>query len=129
MKLDVDDMCFACGRANPIGLKLQFHFEGDEYVAALRLLPQHQGWAGIAHGGLVATALDETMARLLWEKDINAITGRLSVRYHRPVPIGETLHLRGRISRLRPPLVETRASATGSDGALVAEATATSMQV
>ena len=128
MKLDLDSMCFACGGENPIGLRLAFHFDGDDYVTSLEIKAEYQGWRGIAHGGLIATALDEAMARLLWEKDINAITARLQVRYHRPVPIGEALEIRGRITRLRPPLIETEAVAT-SGGAVVAEATATSRKV
>ncbi len=129
MKLEVDGMCFACGQQNPIGLKLSFHFEGDDYVTSLQIRPEYQGWAGIVHGGLLATALDETMARLLWEREINAITGRLEVRYRRPVAIGEQLQLRGRITRRRPPVVETEAWAIAADGAVVAEAKATSIGV
>jgi acyl-coenzyme A thioesterase PaaI-like protein len=129
MRLDVDDMCFACGQGNPIGLKLQFHFEGDDYVTSLEVRPEYQGWAGIVHGGLLATALDEVMARLLWEKEINAITGRLEVRYHQPVPVGEILNLRGRITRQRPPIVETTAEAARPDGTVVAEAKAVSKEV
>ena len=129
MKLGVDDMCFACGRKNPIGLKLAFHFDGDDYVTTLAVRPEYQGWTGIIHGGLLATALDETMARLLWEKDINAITGRLNVRYHKPVPIGETLEIRGRITRQRHTIVETTAEALMSNGVVVAEAQAMSMEV
>ncbi len=129
MKLEVDDMCFACGQSNPIGLKLVFHFEGEEYATTLKVRPEYQGWAGIVHGGLLATALDEVMARLLWEKQINAITGRLEIRYHQPVTIGETLHLRGRITRQRPPLVETAAEARNPEGVVVAEAKGVSMEV
>jgi acyl-coenzyme A thioesterase PaaI-like protein len=129
VKLDVDDMCFACGQKNPIGLKLQFEFDGDDYVTSLEVKPEHQGWAGIVHGGLVAIALDEVMARLLWEKQINAITGRLSVRYHKPVKIGEKLSFRGRITRRRPPAVETTAEARNADGVMIAEAQAVSMEV
>ena len=129
MKLDVDDMCFACGRKNPIGLKLQFHFDGDNYVTTFEVRPEHQGWAGIVHGGLLATALDETMARLLWEKDINAITGRIEVRYHKPVRIGDSLQIRGRITRRRSPIIETTAEAVRPDGTVVAEAQAVSMEV
>jgi len=129
MRLAVDGMCFACGQQNPIGLRLEFHFQGDDYVTSFQVRPEHQGWAGLVHGGLLATALDEAMARLLWEKELNAITARLEVRYHRPVSIGETLQIRGRIARLRPPLVETTAAATGADGATVAEAKAISMAV
>jgi len=129
VKLEVDDMCFACGRNNPIGLKLQFHFDGDDYVTTFTVQPEHQGWAGIVHGGLLATALDEAMARLLWEKNINAITGRLEVRYHKPVHIADSLQIRGRITRRRPPVVETAAEAAKPDGTIVAEASAVSMEV
>jgi uncharacterized protein (TIGR00369 family) len=129
MKLDVDAMCFACGRENPIGLKLAFAFDGADYVTTFEIRPEYQGWAGIAHGGLLATALDEVMARLLWEKDIHAITARLEVRYRKPVRIGDTLHIRGRITRLGSPLVETEAHAATADGTVVAEAKATSMKV
>jgi len=129
MRLNVNAMCFACGRGNPIGLKLAFRLEGDDYVTTFEVRPEHQGWAGIVHGGLLATALDETMARLLWEKDINAITARLSVRYHSLVTIGEKLEIRGRVTRRRPPVVETTAEARRADGTVVAEATAVSMNV
>ncbi len=129
MRLDVDEMCFACGQRNPIGLRLTFSFDGDDYVTTFEVRAEHQGWAGIVHGGLLATALDETMARLLWEKEINAITGRLEVRYHQPVRIGETLRLRGRITRDRPPAVETEAEAVRADGTVVAQARAVSLRV
>jgi uncharacterized protein (TIGR00369 family) len=129
VKLDVDDMCFACGKHNPIGLKLDFHFEGDDYVTRFEVKPEYQGWTGIVHGGLLATVLDETMARLLWEKDLNAITGRLTVRYHRPVKTGEALTIRARITKQRPRLIETEARALTEDGTVAAEATAVSLGV
>ncbi len=129
MKLGVDNRCFACGSENPIGLKLEFRFAGDDYLTSLEVRPEYQGWAGVMHGGLLATALDEVMARLLWEKGVNAITGRLSIRYHAPVPIGEHLEVRGRISKHRPPVVETTAEARMADGTIAAEAQAVSMEV
>ena len=129
MKLGVDDMCFACGKANPIGLKLDFAFEGDEYVTHFEVKREYQGWQGIVHGGLLATVLDETMARMLWEKDRNAITGRLSVRYLEPVKVGDSLTVRARITKDHSRLIETEARATNADGTLVAEATAVSMGV
>jgi len=128
MKLGMNDMCFACGRENPIGLKLSFGFDGDDYATTFRVRPEYQGWPGIAHGGLLSTVLDETMARLLWEKRLDAITARLEVRFRQPLPVGETVGIRARITRQRPPLVETAAEARLSDGTLVAEAKAVSMQ-
>jgi len=129
VRLDIGDMCFACGKGNPIGLKLDFRFEGDEYVTDFEVKPEYQGWAGIVHGGLLATVLDETMARLLWEKELNAITGRLNVRYHERVSVGEKLTVCARITRSRSPLIETSAKASKADGTVVAEASAISMQV
>lgn len=129
MRLDAGDMCFACGKGNPIGLKLDFRFEGDEYVTDFEVKPEYQGWAGIVHGGLLATVLDETMARLLWEKELNAITGRLNVRYHDRVSVGESVTVRARITRNRSPVIETSAEASKADGTVVAEASAMSMQV
>jgi len=129
VRLDVDDMCFACGKGNPIGLKLDFRFEGEEYVTEFEVRPEYQGWAGIVHGGLLATVLDETMARLLWEKELNAITGRLNVRYHDRLTVGESVTVRARITKQRSPLIETTAKALKTDGTVAAEATAVSMEV
>jgi len=129
VRLDVDDMCFACGKGNPIGLKLDFRFDGEEYVTEFEVRPEYQGWAGIVHGGLLATVLDETMARLLWEKELNAITGRLNVRYHDRLSVGESVTVRARITKQRSPLVEISAEAAKADGTVVAQATAVSMEV
>ena len=129
MRLDIGDMCFACGKGNPIGLKLDFRFEGEEYVTEFEVRPEYQGWAGIVHGGLLATVLDESMARLLWEKELNAITGRLNVRYHDRLSVGESVTVRARITKQRSPLIETSAEALKTDGTVVAEARAVSMEV
>jgi acyl-coenzyme A thioesterase PaaI-like protein len=127
--LDTNEMCFACGKNNPIGLKLEFRFEGDDYVTSFEVKPEYQGWASFAHGGLVATALDEVMTRMLWAKGLHTVTGRLEVRYRNPAPVGAVLEVRGRVTRQRPPAVETEAVATGPDGTVVAEAKAVAMIV
>ncbi len=129
MRLDVDDMCFACGKGNPIGLKLDFRFEGEEYVTEFEVKPEYQGWAGIVHGGLLATVFDETMARLLLAKELKAITARLNVRYQGPLRVGESVTVRARITKQRSPLIETAAEAAKADGTIVAEASAVSMEV
>ena len=127
--LEVDGMCFACGPGNPIGLKLDFHFEGDDYVTTFEVKPEYQGWSGLAHGGLLATVLDEVMTRILWAKGLHTVTGRLEVRYRHPAPVGCVLEVRGRITRHRPPAVETEAVATQSDGTVVAEAKSMSVEL
>ena len=129
MSLDVNGLCFACGRDNPIGLKLDFHFEGEEYVTQFEVKREYQGWSEMAHGGLLATVLDEVMTRILWAKGINTVTARLEVRYRKPVPVGSVLEVRSRLVRQRSPLIETEATATFPDGTVAAEAKGTSMEV
>jgi len=122
-----DGRCFACGEQNPIGLKLKFRWVGDDYVTDFTARPEYAGWAGIVHGGLLATVLDEVMARLIWEKGHQAITAKLQVRFHEPLKIGETVTVAGRIIRTAGRGVKTRAEARRSDGTVVAEASAISI--
>ena len=130
MALSADGKCFACGEDNPIGLKLQFQFDGDDYVTTLQFEPEHSGWAGIVHGGLLATVLDEVMVRLLWVKGYEAVTARLTVFYRQPVSVGARLRVRGRIVRVRAGgrMIETTAEAIREDGTVVAEGSAMSLK-
>lgn len=118
-----NDGCFACGRANPLGLKLEFAFEGDEYVTYFTPGVQHQGWAGITHGGIVSTVLDEVMARCVHEKDIGAVTAELTVRLKRPAPVGSRIRFAGRVESANSRVIECSARATDESGVLIAEAT------
>lgn len=53
-------VCFACGQDNPIGFRLDdIRREGDQVHATLHSRPEYQGYPGVLHGGLSATALDE----------------------------------------------------------------------
>ncbi|KPJ62603.1 hypothetical protein AMK68_04710 [candidate division KD3-62 bacterium DG_56] len=127
MRVEDDGWCFACGEHNPIGLRLEFQFRGDDYVARFRVQPEHAGYAGILHGGIMATLLDESMSRLLWVQGYRVLTGRLTVQYRTPVPIGSEIEVRGRIESVRRAggIVQTSASATVGEQ-VVAEATALS---
>jgi len=129
LQLAANEMCFACGKENPIGLRMKFTSAGEEYRSELEIGENYQGYAGIAHGGILATALDEIMARLLADRGYNAITARLEVRFLQPVEVGKRIHLRGRILRQRGRLVETAAWASLADGTPLAEAKAASLRV
>lgn len=120
-----DQMCFACGPGNPRGLKLTFHLDGDEYVTSFVADRAYQGYEGIIHGGILATLLDEVMARYVWEKAGPAATAKLTIRYRRPAPTGQVIEVRGRITAVRShgQAYETAAEARLADGTLLAEAT------
>jgi len=59
------EMCFVCGRKNPVGLYMRFHDNGETEVVSEFTVPEHyQGYPGIVHGGVVAAMLDEVVARV-----------------------------------------------------------------
>jgi acyl-coenzyme A thioesterase PaaI-like protein len=91
------DQCFGCGQEQAHGLHLVTTAgEGVSVTAEFTVRPAHQGAPGLAHGGVLATALDETLGALSWLLRTIAVTGRLETDFVRPVPVGATLHLSAR---------------------------------
>lgn len=117
--------CFACGRQNPIGLKLEFTEQNDKYIATFMAGPEHQGYDNIVHGGIVSTLLDEITARYIYHKGHNAVTARLEIRYRHPTPIGQLLTITGWVTKQRGPLFELAGQIELPDGTVTAEAKAT----
>ncbi|MFI9720083.1 PaaI family thioesterase [Streptomyces sp. NPDC052396] len=86
--------CFGCGGSVPHGLHLEVRAgAGVSVTAEFRVKEAHQGAPGLAHGGVLATALDETLGSLNWLTRVIAVTGRLETDFIRPVPVGTVLHL------------------------------------
>jgi len=104
------------------GLRVTGTFVADEH---------HQGAPGLAHGGVLATALDEILGSLNWLLSGPAVTGRLEVDFRRPVPIGETLYVEAEIVGVKGRKVFTRAvGRLGSlDGPVAIAATALFIRV
>ncbi len=96
----IDNMCFACGRDNPISLKLDFKpVEADLVEAKFTPTANHQGYDDIMHGGLVSTLLDEAMAKVIVFKGIKAVTAEISVKFKKPVLIGGELKIVGKLNK------------------------------
>ncbi|MFD5558965.1 PaaI family thioesterase [Streptomyces sp. NPDC127068] len=86
--------CFGCGEEQPHGLHLAARAQdGVRVTAEFTVRPVHQGAPGLAHGGVLATALDETLGSLNWLLRVIAVTGRLETDYLLPVPVDTVLHL------------------------------------
>lgn len=89
--------CFGCGLENPSGLRLRFFTAEDgSIVCHPRLARRFAGPPGHAHGGIIATLLDEAMSKANRARGIVAMTRQLSVDYLRPVPLGMRLTLTAR---------------------------------
>ncbi len=117
--------CFACGKDNHIGLKLEFIEDEDSYNTTFTGGPEHQSYDGIMHGGLVSTLLDEVMARYIHAKGFNAVTARLEVRFRHPTPIKQQLTITAKIVSQRGKLYQIKGEIALHDGTVTAEGNAT----
>jgi uncharacterized protein (TIGR00369 family) len=117
--------CFACGTANPIGLKLKFYNLNGAVCADITLGKHHEGWENMAHGGIISTLLDEVMAwTIMYFKKIFFVTRKMKVKYVRPVLIGVPLTVKGRLMKERkPPYVEVAAEIFDDKNQLLVKAT------
>ena len=130
MASSADNYCFACGEKNPVGLHLKFfreeETEGGKKVTAKKILArEYEGYEGAAHGGIVATMLDEAMCTFIKEiYDEQAMTGRLEIRYRHPTPIEQELTISAWQETQRRNIITMRSTVTAPDGVVTAEATA-----
>jgi acyl-coenzyme A thioesterase PaaI-like protein len=90
-------MCFGCGLANLFGLQLEMEVADGRAEGRFFVKQDHQGPPGYAHGGVVATALDEAMALLVHAEGVHAVTRRLEVDLLGPVPVGSFATVEARI--------------------------------
>lgn len=119
--------CFACGVENTHGLHLRFYATGPGQVTAEYVVPeQFQGYPGVVHGGIVATLLDEIVARAVMEAEPLRfmVTATMKIRYHQPVPVGQPLRLVGTLKTRRGRLSTAWGEIRLPDGRLGAEAEA-----
>jgi len=125
-RIDIEsvEMCFGCGKANPIGLKLELKKAGE--TASAEFMPQdvHQGYGGIVHGGIMSALLDEMAGRLLYELGYKAVTARIEVRFKRPASVGKPICLFSKIHEKKGRVILTHSEAKSEQGKLLAEATA-----
>ena len=90
--------CFACGTANPIGLKLSFYRQGEHVCSDITLGKNYEGWENMAHGGIVSTLLDEVMSwAVIYFRRIFFVTRRVKIKYIRPVPLYRLLTVKGKM--------------------------------
>ncbi len=101
-ELKDDHFCFACGSLNSDGLRLKFEYP-EPGLCRAEWVPvrKFQGWQGILHGGIIATLLDESFAHALGGAARGAgevaVTAEMTVRFKKPVPIGQRIFLEGRV--------------------------------
>ncbi len=126
--LDDDHFCFACGARNPDGLRIQFEYPAEGRCRAVFTSPRKfQGWHGILHGGIISTLLDEAFAHAAGGADrgiggFGAVTAEMSVRFKKPVKIGEPVFLEGRVRAVKGRVIECASTLRDADGQELASA-------
>jgi acyl-coenzyme A thioesterase PaaI-like protein len=125
------DLCFGCGQSNLFGLQLELEPRPDGGVAGRFFVKQdHQGPPGYAHGGVLAAALDEAMALLLFAQDREARTAGLEVTLLAPAPVGEFVLVEAELRGVEGRELELAARASAArDGRTLATGRGTFVQL
>jgi len=89
--------CFGCGGANDAGMKLTFEQDNGKrrIVGRFVLGERYQGGGGMAHGGIIATLLDEVMGKVCRFREVRAVTAELNVEYLKPVNVENEIVVEG----------------------------------
>jgi len=114
--------CYGCGPENEHGLRLKFDLgaDGKSMVCRFRLAAQYVGPPGHAHGGVIATILDEAMGKASKLRNVVALTRAMTVQYLRPVPLGKELVAEGRNRSLRGRVCTNVAEIRTTEGEVLA---------
>jgi uncharacterized protein (TIGR00369 family) len=89
--------CFGCGPENETGLQLKFRLneKSQRFICRFKLQARFEGPPSHAHGGVIATILDEAMGKVSKMRGIIAVTGEMKINYLKPVPLHKTLITEG----------------------------------
>lgn len=119
------NFCFGCGPDNTDGMRLRFTLDEDarEFVCRFKLSRRYVGPPGHAHGGIIATILDEAMGKVNKLRHVVALTSEMTVNYLKPVPLGKTLIAVGRERYVRGRVHVNEGEIRNQDGEVLARST------
>ncbi len=118
------DLCFGCGLANLFGLQLDLKAEGNGGLRGRFFVKQdHQGTAGFAHSGVLATALDDAMS-LAASRPSGARTETLTLALRGRARLGTYVRVRAQVDRREGARCWAAAELRDEADALLAEANA-----
>jgi uncharacterized protein (TIGR00369 family) len=123
--------CFVCGENNAFGLRQKFETDGKIVRARFTPRPEHAGFKGVVHGGILATLLDEIM---VWACAVRTkqfgFCAEMTIRFQRPaVPGAELLVEAELVADRRGKIFEAKAEVRNQQGELLAMATGKYMPI
>lgn len=108
--------CVVCGGENPNGLHIRFRSTPEGVRADWAPTGAWESFAGVIHGGIIATVLDEAMSKAIMSKGWEALTVDLRTRFRRRVEPGCQLHILGWVVDRQKRRIRTEASIRDRDG-------------
>jgi uncharacterized protein (TIGR00369 family) len=126
-----DHYCIACGKENPVGMKLEFT-PTEEGLETRYVFPKvFQGYKDTVHGGMIALLLDEIMVNLPLRKSrIPAVSININVRLRKPLMVGEPVTASAfYVKQGTKSFVIKGRLVRDKDNALIAESEATCLRV
>ena len=109
--------CVVCGVDNATGFQITYTTEAPGRISALWTpTARYEGYKGLIHGGMLATVLDEAMAKAVVSLGLEALTGDLRVRFRHLVAPGESVRITGWVVAHRGRLLNVEAAVCTLDG-------------
>ena len=122
-------LCMRCRKS--VRAQIRFFNDGPS-AARVTLGDEYQSYPGVAHGGILATILDETMGRAVLADDGPErfmFTARMETRFRRPVPLHQEFVVRGQVDSIRDRTALVSGQIALTDGTVAVEASATLVDI
>ncbi len=105
-------MSLVGGLSHPAAPQLTMQLTPDGAIGDVVVGPVFQGGPGLVHGGIIALLIDHAMGYVANRSDRPAMTVQLTLRYHRPTPLGVPLTVTVSLDRVEGRKLHLSASIT-----------------
>lgn len=92
--------CLGCGPENPAGMGLKLRIDGERIRGRVCFDQRQEGAPGFAHGGAIATVLDDALGTMLMILRQPAVTARLTVDFRAPAFLGREFEVEAWCERI-----------------------------
>lgn len=108
--------------AQPGGFAADFYVDDEGCVyGKVTLDASKEGPPGHAHGGSLATLVDEAMGASCWVQGHHVLAANLNVNYRAPVPLNIEVEVMGKVQHIEGRKIHTVGRITLPDGTVAVE--------
>ncbi|MBD3343875.1 MAG: hypothetical protein GF401_02285 [Chitinivibrionales bacterium] len=117
LKNEHHQQCMFNDKKGTVGdnFEISFNDNGD-LLGTFYCYNSFQGYDGMMHGGMIAALIDSAMAKCLMGHGVVGYTGRMNIRYRKPVKSQQQLGIRCSITERYKELYKVKAAITQESG-------------